>query len=261
MARTPRWRNKDDLHGIRVVTLSSWKYFYDYVRAEMLDYRTFIWRGQRCSTWLLEPTFDRLARKYSSKVRQSVLTTHLDRFKYATRGRRGPNPPGLADQNDWWALGQHHGLATPLLDWTESPFTAAYFAYLDIGPDQTSERAVYALSQRSVNRFSKKLGAADADQANAMTFFRPLSDENARLVAQGGLFSRAPLAMDVETWIKTYVDATTDSLVLIKSLLPDKDRELALRSLNRMNINHITTFPDLHGSSQHCNLHLQIRMY
>jgi hypothetical protein len=33
-------------------------------------------------------------------------------------------------------------------------------------------------------------------------FIRPMSDENARLVHQGGLFTRAPEGVDLETWTR-----------------------------------------------------------
>ncbi len=91
-------------------------------------------------------------------------------------------------------------------------------------------------------------------------FIRPMSDENQRLVNQGGLFTRSPIGEDLETWInRNYAD--NGRYILMKILIPDKDRVMCLRMLNRMNINHLTLFPDLYGASKFSNIFGEIDKY
>ncbi|MDO9263214.1 MAG: FRG domain-containing protein, partial [Desulfosalsimonadaceae bacterium] len=129
MARPKRWESEGVTHGVWTVKLSSWKYFHDYVTQEMLDYAHYVWRGDRCDNRPLLPSFDRTHLGKSQSIIERRLKGHLEIFKEATRGRRGANPSNLAADNDWWALGQHHGLDTPLLDWTHSAFVALFFAF------------------------------------------------------------------------------------------------------------------------------------
>ncbi len=254
MAKPKRWTETEKSHGILYVKLQSWNYFFDYIREEMLNYRDYIWRGQRCSDWLLEPTLDRVLKKKSKREQKSIVNEHLDNFKFATRGRRGTTPHRINHDNDWWALGQHYGLFTPLLDWTSSPFLASYFAFIDIGLDQTRNRAIYALSTELTN-------GNNAANPPDLEFLRPLSDENYRLVSQGGLFTRGPVGVDIEHWVKNYYPAENDDYIFLKITVPNSNRKNVLKSLNRMNINHLSLFPDLFGSSKFCNMDLEISNY
>lgn len=235
-------------------------------------------------------TLDRLVKNAKVSLPKSIQfrEQHLQQFKFAARGRRGPNPSLLEDENSWWALGQHHGLATPLLDWTTSPFVAAFFAFIEVDEPQTPQRAIYALHKptielrakskareeniqrreqlRQAEESGKKLGplqriALESNVEPEVKFIRPLSDENQRLVNQGGLFTRAPASKTLEEWVQENHDPDDRGYILIKMLVPNKDRDGCLRNLNRMNINHLSLFPDLYGASKFCNLFSEINRY
>ncbi len=131
--------------GILKIELDSWDDFHN-VTEKLLELGDFIWRGQRCD-WPLKSKFDRIVKSN----RDVSLTEHKIAFTRAIRGRRGENPPQLNKTEDIWSLGQHYGLATPLIDWTESPFVAAYFAFRkkDTANEQSKDlpfRFIYALT-------------------------------------------------------------------------------------------------------------------
>jgi hypothetical protein len=275
--------------GYIQVRFNSLKQFVDYLYGDLLDFGTYIWRGQRCDSWKLEPTLDRLIRdaKASPAKEWNFATKHLEAFKHATRGRRGPNPPALASDDEWWALGQHQGLATPLLDWTTSPFVAAFFAFAELGTDQTPDRAVFALHQPSVLSLVKSARLKEEERRQKrrdeiekggeagvierlvigstaepdLVFVRPHSDENQRLVAQGGLFTRSGTELPIDEWVSTHQSPDDKGITLFKFLVPDDERARCLQLLNRMNINPLSLFPDLSGASRYCNLHSEIENY
>jgi len=146
MPRPPRWKEIPDGKGGVVVTLSSWKIFTDYITEVLCNDSAYVYRGHRSNEWQLESTIDRALRRIPIADRERILGRHLEAFRYAARSRRGPNPLHLGEDNDWWALGQHHGLLTPLLDFTESPFVGLYFAFEKEGGTTAEFRSVWVLS-------------------------------------------------------------------------------------------------------------------
>lgn len=261
MARSHRWTEGDVEDGIMVVTLTSWKYFHDYVRQEMLGFSHYVWRGQHDSRWNLESSLDRLLKLKPQQDRDHFARLHLDKFKLAIRGRRGPHPSKIEEENEWWALGQHHGLATPLLDWTESPFVALYFAFESKHTPPSNFRSVWALG--TLKKKNAQIREAHKNQGPPPTLdhVRPHQDENARLVSQAGLFTKAPLGETVNGWITRNHPKENRQAVLIHIKLPNADREDCLRTLNKMNICHLTLFPDVYGASLHCNKSIEIEKY
>lgn len=261
MAGKAHFKQIDFHDGIQTMELSSWKWFADYIQKELVDYKTYVFRGQRKSLWNLQSTLDRAIRHTRLNPTRFNYGQYLLQFQSAARGRRGINPQSL-EENDWWALGQHHGLPTPLLDWTESPFLALFFAFIKPRERSTDQRAVWAISRSSVERKTKELAKA-TPPAEGVSFVFPFTDENARLVNQRGLFTRTPHGMALDEWVKNSYKGEPKSCILIKIVIPERktDRVDCLKFLNRMNINHLTLFPDLYGSGKFCTMSLEIRNY
>ncbi len=95
---------------------------------------TWIFRGEGSATYDLQPKAGRIgayrgaARKkpYAAADEQSAL----ELLKRQARPYLRHTP---ANDLEWLAIAQHHGMSTRLLDWSESPLVAAYFATAEAG--------------------------------------------------------------------------------------------------------------------------------
>lgn len=300
MAINWRKREKELSHGIINVRLNSWREFLDYIdniHNTTGTNKQYIWRGHRESKWLLQSSLQRalfeqwvypfeksknvlteISIKYKFDERyknldpklsylldllgpnEELVKQHLHTFKLSLRGRRGVNPAAINSENEWWALGQHYGLLTPLIDWTGSPFVGSFFAFEGLAPDHNGEVAVFGLWEQDIETACFHVTEKWKRKNNnilrppIIEFIRPLSDENSRLVNQRGLFSKGPIIYDLETWMRTFLRKDHDSHSLIKITLPYSIREEALFALNRMNINHLSLYPDIIGAANYSNL-------
>ncbi len=250
--------------GILNIDLVSWDQFHDVI-ANLLEHGDFIWRGQR-DDWELRSKFDRVVKE--KEDRAARLEEHKQIFERAIRGRRGQNPPQL-DDDEIWALGQHYGLATPLLDWTESPFVATYFAFREkpngFTQETTSSRYIYGLS-KDLGRWGPSNSPDTEPYDHFIEFVEPLSDENPRLLNQRGLFTNPFFeSVDIRRIVQNCYakdqNAEKKRIIFVEISIPESERIKCLRNLNSMNINHATLFPDLTGAAEYCNVKLEIDDY
>ena len=187
--------------GVCETALDSWEEFLPLV-AKLRD-NALVYRGQADSRWKIESTLDRLEARFPItpnttgsapkyfKCPPVQRNVHLEAFKEAVRGKRGNNPGDLSE-NEWWALAQHHGLATPLLDWTYSPFVALFFAFEEarfIG----NNGAAYEPDRRAVHVVPFHLIGDNATADNpAPDLFSPRREITHRLSSQCGVLMKMP---------------------------------------------------------------------
>ena len=240
--------------GVQEVRLDHWSEFSQFVSERLLQRAAFVYRGQSHADWPLVSSLDRLEERYPQsksdagrhperELPRLSEASHLDAFKRAIAGRRGGNPPPLTD-DQYWALGQHHGLATPLLDWTRSPFVAMFFAFEQEADPEPPHRGVYALSTAAIES-----GSAMPQDAKVISL---ISNDNRRLIHQGGLFLKMPRHTDLDSYVRQRF-AGERQAILIKVSIPSADRHGCLIMLNKMNINRMTLFPDIDGAAKYVN--------
>lgn len=246
------WPEVEDYNdAIRKIKLNNWKHFHELVND--IFNRSCIYRGQRNKDWNLMPSMFRKRR------RKFKLEKYLNCYKYATRGRK--NSSKEPSEDEYWAMGQHNGLKTPLLDWTRSPYVALFFAFAEEIPNENADnrsnyRIVYALDQSMINDLPKK-----TSNIGNLTFVDLFTDDNPRLVSQFALFTKLQKVESIEKWICENIDEDLFTSILLKIFIPENERIECLKGLNKMNINYLTLFPDLYGASMHCNLQIDIPGY
>ncbi len=218
----------------------------------------FIFRGQRDSDWPLSTSLDRLIERIKPEIDiDSTYDFLITEFVKSIRGRTQTQKGLLAEGDELWALGQHYGLATPLLDWSKSIYVAVFFAFEDPTPSASGWRSVYALHQNSVEKILEKHNSKKYYR-DKFAFVDPVTDHNPRLISQSGLFTRQPIGFNFSEWIQKNFKGQNEAPYLMKISIPDSERLNVLKHLRQMNIHHGTLFPDLHGASKYCNDTLEL---
>jgi hypothetical protein len=214
-----------------------------------------LFRGQADASWPIATTLERRASERISFTQYLEIVSRTIHEIESVTGKRWNlpawprmvellrsdsepsivTPPGY----DYLVYLRHHGFPSPLLDWTESPYVAAYFAYIE---RTSKERAVYAYIEQTEG------GKGRTEGCPRIELQGPFVSTDVRHFAQKAWYTLAVIwngdrqgfyfCNHDEVFCES--DGTQD--VVVKIVLPDEDRNVALRDLDTYNINHYTLF-------------------
>jgi hypothetical protein len=210
---------------------------------ESIDHSFF--RGQADFLWSLEPSLARI--KNPECCYNMQLIGWFDLESYLIREFKKYSYPYLKDepsnQYDWLVHAQHHGLPTRLLDWSENPLKALFFAVENREFDNV-DGALHLCSPKQIGPSTR-----DIHQGKGVQFFCS-SYINDRISAQEGAFSIPFFDIEEDDFTQS-LDIVTDELLRYEKVNIPKEAKPKIRhQLNKLGINHRTIYPGLDGISK-----------
>jgi len=217
----------------------SWEAFKSQLIPELFPdarFRTgrYIFRGHRSADWQLTPTYDRLG--FPHHKFQDLLQTFRRECEPVALDERM-----LQNENYFVAFAQHHGLPTRLLDWSFSPYIAAFFAYADlIQQEEVNHHVSVWILDTQFPIWGRELG---------VQILTVPSFGNIRIRNQAGCFTLSNTPFPSLEEYANHTAGNSPGWALRQCNIPANQYLTALPDLDCMGINSSHIFPGIEGST------------
>jgi hypothetical protein len=198
----------------------------------------YLFRGHADLDWELEPAIDRsdfsgLQGKLSREDHERLA---FKKFKRLALPHLRSRPA-----NDWefLALARHHGVPTRLLDWTENPLAALFFA---VESARSTDGAVWCYTYVEMEEPLDMERNPDPLSFERIELFQP-PHVHPRIWTQSGVFTVHPsnFKSQENPW----------GVPLTRIRIPVAARARLRLELQRLGVHRASLFPDLDGVGQH----------
>ncbi len=190
-----------------------------------------IFRGHSSSSWALQSSVQRLLKARNVPVDQTTAFERRLLGEFIRRARIFlPNPPN--SDWEWLVVAQHFGLPTRLLDWTENPLIALYFAVRS-NTEMSDDGVLYAYKHKSLEVDIRS--KSDPFAISKIQLIRPPHLDQ-RVIVQRSVFTVEPSSGGEEV-----NQSAGLNYWYVSCLLADRIRE----ELGKLGISESTIFPGL----------------
>lgn len=208
---------------------------------------SWLFRGQSSDTWKLVSNFDRKYTNLSNRreFEKALLKTFQNLLRKTDIAHNFDN----ISETDTWALGQHYGLPTRLLDWSYSPYVAAFFSFADPAPFDDTYVSIYALNHNH-EVWNGSFGCEIVENCIPV---------NENQIKQEGVFTLLKSTFNtLEDFVNSYSGCDT-SEALIRMLIPKIERQKVIKDLKLMRITFETIFSGFESIAKTAEIETQMQ--
>jgi hypothetical protein len=223
--------------------IMTWAQFKQFVHDCIAKENEFLFRGQKSNKHQLSTSFHREGRYDLLRYEKEACAALLQRINAVSDRQFDLSNP--IDFGSFLSLAQHHGFPTPLLDWSFSPYIAAYFAFAEkatVNPGNFSRIFVFN-SKKWRNDTTQVIHIGDTRLS--ISPFEFAVHNNPRHLPQQSVHTYTNLE-NPESWIRS-IERRNHKKYLKIIDIDRSERKQVMKDLEYMGVTAASLFPGFEG--------------